>query len=325
MGIDEDTLSVIFGEALPENVSSVTPQATDPAPAAPSALLLDDYPTYPGEPWENRLLERIARELGILVHQLSEHPGAFSTYLRVRETPEYVGMPSLKANVGLAASAATSTNTQPQRTSSVADKSPIDPVFASINYHQSALHSDASLWGIEEEPEQDPLDAFRTRHPSAAIAATEEAAREREYWEQELDVKMVFSFLVKRFTSSRSGGFNAPRAQQRPPMTRADSSESVSARRAAIIRQNHPLVNREATYIPTSSSNTRDNRRKDLLHRHHNHHFNHPAPLRSQALRSSSSCASQSTKKSKRSSGSKHNYWDFGGSVGSGSVLTGEV
>jgi hypothetical protein len=40
-------------------------------------------------------------------------------------------------------------------------------------------------------------------------------------------------------------------------------------------------------------------------------------------LRSSSSCASQSTKKSKRSGGSSRNYWDLSGSVGSGSVVGG--
>jgi hypothetical protein len=160
--------------------------------------------------------------------------------------------------------------------------------------------------------------------------AAEDAAREQEYWERELDVKMVFNFLIQRFSSRRQSvpsqrarSASAP-TRQRPGSSSAGAgNEALSARRAAVIRQHHPLVGR-ADRLPTSSaqSNAREARRKDSLYRQHIHH---PAVVRSPGLRSSSSCASQSTKKSKHSTNSARNYWDFGGSVGSGSVLAAEV
>jgi len=199
-----------------------------------------------------------------------------------------------------------------------------DGLVVSSTLQQPPLHSEASLWGIEEEPEGDSLEAFSTR-PQTSAVETEESVKEREYWEQELDVRMVFNFLVKRFSSQRTQSTTAPTNQTRPASSRSNSSEGVSARRAAIIRQHHPLVNRNANHATASSSNMRENRRKDLLHRHHTHHFTYQAPLRSQAIRSSSSCASHSTKKSKLSNNSGRNFWDLSGSVGSGSVLAAEV
>ncbi|KAF2205231.1 hypothetical protein GQ43DRAFT_446192 [Delitschia confertaspora ATCC 74209] len=319
MGIDEDTLSVIFGEALPEELISGSTEIEGCHQTIQDKL--QDFPTVPGEPWEHRLLERIARELGILVHQLSEHPGAFSTYLRAQEPPPYVGMTENEATPPVAGP-----NMVPKRALPLT-QSQTTPPFAPVPLQLSALHSDASLWGIEEQPESDPLESFRVQQSTPASNAREEIAHEREYWEQELDVKMIFNFLMKRFSSRRSSSSS----QSRPSMsnTRAGPattapSDAASARRAAVIRQHHPLVNRNSNHLPTSSSSARDTRRKDLLHRHHTHHFAHQQPPpRTPGIRSSSSCASQSTKKSKRSNNSR-NYWDLGGSMGSGSVLAAE-
>jgi hypothetical protein len=181
------------------------------------------------------------------------------------------------------------------------------------------------LWGIEEEPaEADPLDSFRTQQTPDNIA--EDLVREREYWERELDVKMIFNFLVKRFSSRRPSVSSPPHNPSSAPSLSAPGTEDglSSARRAAIIRQHHPLVSRTTDRgLPTSSSpQSREMKRKDTTFRTY---YNPPASLRHQKLRSNSSCASQSTKKSKRSSNSARNYWDLGGSVGSGSVIAGEV
>ena len=87
MRIDDDLLSIIFGEALPEDDLSTTP----PADAARSVIVTNRYDQ---SSWEFRLLERIARELGILASQISDHPGAFSTYLHSQQTPlPYAGLP----------------------------------------------------------------------------------------------------------------------------------------------------------------------------------------------------------------------------------------
>ncbi|KAF2012315.1 hypothetical protein BU24DRAFT_353348 [Aaosphaeria arxii CBS 175.79] len=316
IGLDEDTLSVIFGETLPEETATTPLQESSMRPVSSVSLHADEQ-ELAGEPWEQRLLERVARELGILVSQLSEHPGAFSTYRLAQQAPEYAGLTPTAFTSSISTDIPTTHDTQTSTNSAAV------PHFAPTFPQQSAnTYSEASLWGIDEEPEVDPLDSLRAP-PAATANATEDLAREREYWERELDVKMVFNFLVKRFSrrsSMSSRPITGPSPSHTSIMAGADS-EAISARRAAIIRQHHPLVNRTADRLPTSST-TREIRRKDTLYRQH---LTQQASVRSQAIRSSSSCASHSTKKSKRSAGSGRNYWDMSGSVGSGSVIAGEV
>ena len=334
IGIDEDLLSVIFGEALPETPPAAL-SGLDTG-VLPEAILNDiDGDAFRGESWQHQILERVARELGILVHQLSEHPGAFNTYLRTQEAPAYAGLSSAAAPLTV-----TATELSPPATSQSSLPSPTAAMFAPTlqNQPSATTYSEASLWGIEEEPEPDPLDAFRqNQQPSANT--TDDLARsqqEREYWERELDVKMVFNFLVKRFSSrppAPDPQSSIRRSSASSPLdtrtTNRTGSELLSARRAALIRQYHPLVSRN-TDRPASSSNIQQNsntanRRRDLLHRHHYHHTHQTftPSLRNPVLHTrtaSSSCASQSTKKSKRSGGSGRNFWDMASSVGSGSV-----
>ncbi|KAH5523522.1 hypothetical protein HBI52_059450 [Parastagonospora nodorum] len=320
IGLDEDTLSVIFGESLPEELS--TPNRGSSTEFSAEKALEDagiDPSTMSEDGWQTRILERVARELGTLVHQLSEHPGAFATYQRTQSAPEYAGLTSTTFKPTLPAELSSVRPVSSQPTSD----SPASAHFAPTFQQTPHVYSEASLWGIEEEPaEVDPLD---TRTPPATPAnIAEDLVREREYWERELDVNMIFSFLVKRFTSRRSNISSPPRKASSAPSNGTDETVD-SARRAAIIRQHHPLVSRTTERrLPTSSSSTqhREMKRKDATYRTY---YNPQASLRHQKLRSNSSCASQSTKKSKRSSNSARNYWDLGGSVGSGSVLAGEV
>jgi hypothetical protein len=319
IGLDEDTLSVIFGESLPEEAS--TPKPGSPISLSADKALQDagiDPATISEDGWQTRLLERVAQELGILVHQLSEHPGAFSTYQRTQSAPDYAGLSSTTLNSSNPTELGSSRPLSSQPTSDTPASAHFAPTFQAQQTPHT--YSEASLWGIEEEPaEADPLDSFRTTPaPTANIA--EDLVREREYWERELDVKMIFNFLVKRF-STRRPSISAPLTTNAPPVSISTDEGVNSARRAAIIRQHHPLVSRTTDHgLPTSSSSqSREMKRKEPTYRTH---YNPPASLRHQKLRSNSSCASQSTKKSKRSSNSARNYWDLGGSVGS---VAGEV
>jgi hypothetical protein len=325
IGLDEDTLSVIFGETLPEEVGTCKPNIAIEFSAGKALEEAGiDASAASEDGWQTRLLERVAQELGILVHQLSEHPGAFSTYQRASSTPEYVGLTSPRLNPSLRTDIASSQRAASQPTTS----SPASAHFAPTFQPTSHTYNEASLWGIEEEnPEVDP--ARSTLLPTAAANITEDLACEREYWERELDVKMIFNFLVKRFTSRRS---SIP--SQLPPQKSASAPSAIStdqgansARRAAIIRQNHPLVNRTTDRgLPSSSSSGAREAKRERKDATYRTYFNPQATaLRHQKLRSTSSCASQSTKKSKRSSNSARNYWDLGGSVGSGSVFAGEA
>jgi hypothetical protein len=325
IGLDEDTLSVIFGESLPEGAS--TPKPGSPAEFSAVKALQEagiDLSANSEDDWQTRLLERVAQELGILVHQLSEHPGAFSTYQRTQSVPEYAGLTSTTFNPTTTTDSNLSRPISSQPTTDSSASAHFAPTFPTQQIPHA--YSEASLWGIEEEPaEVDPLDSFRAP-PATTANIAEDLEREREYWERELDVKMIFSFLVKRFTSRRPSISSPTRkASSAPSLSAMGTDEGVnSARRAAIIRQHHPLVNgTTGRGLPTSSSSqTRETKRKDTTYRTY---YNPSASLRHQKLRSNSSCASQSTKKSKRSSNSARNYWDLGGSVGSGSVFAGEV
>ncbi|KAF3007544.1 hypothetical protein E8E13_006550 [Curvularia kusanoi] len=318
IGLDNDTLSVIFGESLPEEATTSKGSALSTSPA--DRVLRDAFTeasTYPDEEWQTRVLERVAQELGVLVHQLSEHPGAFSTYQRTQKAPEYAGLtPVVTADI-VSSGPPSSQQSAP---------SPASVQFAATfpNQQTSHTYSEASLWGIEEEPDEtDAMDTSQPDPAAAARAAAEDAAREQEYWERDLDVRMIFNFLVKRFTSRRS---STPTPTRRPSASTSAPDEAASARRAAMIRQNHPLVSRTTDRgLPTSSTgHIREARRRESGSTYRTH-YNPQASLRQKTLRSSSSCASQSTKKSKRSASSHRNYWDLGGSVGSGSVLAGET
>ncbi|KAL6150511.1 hypothetical protein ACJQWK_00540 [Exserohilum turcicum] len=335
IGLDEDTLSVIFGESLPEASSTPTPGSPMQF-SADKALLdagIDPSRLSDDDAWQTKLLERVAVELGTLVNQLSEHPGAFSTYQRTQSVPDFVGLTPVRSNTTLASDPTSSRPASSQPTTSPASAQ-FAPTFPAQASH---IYSEASLWGIEEEPSEANVLDSSLAHPAPTTNIAEELAREREYWEREIDVKMIFTFLMKRF-SSRHASMPAPpsesiRTSSAPQSAAPDNSNKnnmSSARRAAIIRQHHPLVNRTTTdaRLPTSSSAhvARESSSSSSSRRFTAYYAPPTQGLREKSkMRSASSCASQSTKKSKPSGGSARNYWDLGGSVGSGSVLAGEV
>ncbi|KAL9088066.1 MAG: hypothetical protein Q9165_006407 [Trypethelium subeluteriae] len=324
MGIDENILSVILGEKLSED-------STTEAKLSPLQTHQEDLSQegagLPISSWQHRLLQRVARELGILVHHISEHPGAFSTYLRTQETPMFVGS-SHTANESVKPYSTIS----PVELNQPSVSTPLSAPFAPT-LQQPTAAVDVSMWGVETDADADATRAPRHSHlPNIAEEPTNSneaaAAQEREYWEQELDIKMVFNYLRKRFSSRpispepdvskeirRDSGF----------VGSADMSVSPeSRRRAALIRRHHPLTSRSAAAERTTPSASR---RSELLHRHHIHHHTHGhnhTPLAGVAglkRPGSSSCASQSTKSRKslgrQSASSSRNYWDLGGSVGS--------
>lgn len=313
IGIDENLLSIILGEDLPAQFQAPPSFDSSPKPDISHAMSLEnrdaDIPIE--ETWQHRLLARIARELGILVHQLSEHPGAFSTYLRTHETPSYAGLPGTSTPTApiLRSAELGATSTHPYQSTT----SPNGALF-----QPTVHHSDASLWGIEEENEpESPL------HPSPFTATNAAALQaECEYWEKELDVKMVFTFLKSRFSSRPPSPSPADNPGGLPSDPRRLSAFTTSSNRAALIRQHHPLTSRTA------------DRRRDPRHVHSHHPSTPSAPPLTRRLghghharTRSSSCASQSTRKSKRSAGgSSRNFWDIGGSgslVGSASGAVG--
>ena len=292
IGIDDTILSVIFGESLaPEDLLSTTPTQLSHLATRPTT---SEEPTS-ATGWEKRLLDRLARELGILVYQLSNHPpGAFSTYLTPK-TMDYAGIPiTTPLSEPLPKTPlhqALPSQPHSPRTTESSQSPYFNPTLNHQDHQTKASASEhAARWGIED-----------TDHPSAPLAETD-------YWERTPDLKTVFSYLQHRFSSQHS-------SSSRPNIATANTPDSL--RRAAIIRQHHPLVSRSAKAIDRHNA-----RRGSFLL--HTHQYGMMGTGSQSLKRAGTSCASWSTKKSRRDTSERsRNYWDLGGSVGSGSVVGG--
>jgi len=274
IGLDDNTLSVIFGEDLVQTEdAAATPTQGSPINSMTQESALD---THTPHAWERRLLNHIQRELGVLVHQLADIEGAFETFNSRNSTT-----PDFDAYRGQREAAQQATDAT-QSASDVLFK----PTLTKI-----VTNTETSLWGIEEEP-----------LPQTAPSS------DADYWTRDPSILMLFTYLRDRFTSS------PPEPQPQPmagPLPASWSSASAlgtspaSLRRADIIKAHHPLVYRAAE--------RNRQRRSTLL----------AQTLARRAL-STSSCASLSTKRSRRSSmlsgGSSRRYWDFGseGAEGAG-------
>lgn len=272
IGIDEPLLSIIVGETLPEDMHAIADLVNNPEGDPTSHQL-----SLTGETWPDRLLHRIARELGLLVNKLSPRPGAFTAVSPI--SPDYAGIPIS------------------EQSSEVWDSSQCPNAVSRLNAPPFFLPTvqnpayNASV-GVEDEVVHE-IDGA-----AAEMDDSERLRREREYWERELDIKMVFRFLKSRFSPGTSS--RRQDASYRPIPTREDST-----RRADVIRRHHPLV---AKHQQPSIAR---------LQRNSNPRYSKWA---------ASSCASESARSGRRPSlakrsGSSRNYWDIGGSVGSGSAI----
>ncbi|MCJ1352713.1 MAG: hypothetical protein MMC33_002697 [Icmadophila ericetorum] len=156
----------------------------------------------------------------------------------------------------------------------------------------SAAESEhAAGWGIEGEEEE-----HFSRTPTQGADS----------FPRSLHLRAILNYLQRRFIGYRQ-----------PSLSSAKQSTSItnnpdSLRRAAIIHQHHPLVSRTYTRAPQNSSTFRQT---------------YEPPTSLSFKRPGSTCASQSTKKSRRnlSGSSSRHYWDIGASLGNGSVIAGST
>ncbi|OTB06966.1 hypothetical protein M426DRAFT_9045 [Hypoxylon sp. CI-4A] len=217
MGIDDKLLSVLFGEALPdeEDLSS-TPRASVPTPQQRNDVPMEDAAD---SGWQLKILEKVAKELGLLVHRLSEHPGAFSTFSRMQQMPiPYAGLPPIPEGANDTASHAK------------ADESPID-----IPEFQPTIGTQTQPINIPHVTQ--PAESIQP-NASTHLESSGGAFSQQE-WEQELDIRLVFRYLRSRFMSrsSSSGGVGGSTSL-------ASSSTQDVAAKAARVRQHHPLISR---------------------------------------------------------------------------------
>ena len=305
LGVDDDLLSIIFGESLPgDDDLSSTPRAQASIHAAHSHLVKNQQ--YGESSWEYRLLDRIARELGILVNQLSDHPGAFSTFLQTQTEPlPYAGLPVIPET---ARDQPTASDSQEQTW-----KTPITAEFQPTLQNTSQPIPIPLTYTSLSEPLLSPGDAT----PRATQQLT------REEWEADLDIKLVFRYLRNRFVSKfGSPSPLSPGLQTRGTSHLATSHTAEAAARAARVRQYHPLVHPSHNHVREKERNRAKTWRATVP-------GSGSAVVREAVhiRRRSSSCASEGKlsglRMGARRSGSSRHYWDFGhSSVGSGGITS---
>lgn len=288
MGIDDRLLAILFGEALPDDESmSSTPKASQMDSSNPAFAKLESE-SLGDSTWQLHMLERIAKELGQFIHRMSAHPGAFSAYSRVQQTPlPYAGLPVIPETAP--------DNTEPSQK--------VDGSMLSMPEFQPTVAQPLDIRGAR------PTGSV-PHTPSAVETVSSDAqpAFTQQEWEQDLDIKLVFRYLRSRFTPSRPTS---------PPFTSgtshlATSSTQDLAAKAARVRQHHPLISHSHVHHRPRPVERRT--------------FKVTTPSSPVALRAGGSCASQSTRRSRRrdSVSSRHSsrhYWDIGGSVGTGSII----
>lgn len=322
MSVDERLWSIILGEALAEDDELSTTPIAGIHGAGVEKGPSTKRPGPDDTTWEHRLLERIARELGIVASAKSDHPGSFSTYPQVLQQPlPYAGLPIISESPPK-----DSHTSIPVQSSDRAIH--LSPTTSQTFLFQPTIPAQPlDMPGLgSSTPRSQLIDADATPRPSFLHTVAAAADREEQaYWERDLDLKLVFRYLRSRFTSG-SPGPSLPSASS-PPSAAAGAemrrTVQTDAARAARVRAHHPLVSR-ASARPSAE------RRTFGIHRAGGvggaGAGGGGAAAAAQATRKqSSSCASLSTRAASvglRSESSRH-YWDFGGSMGSGSGVIG--
>ncbi|KAI4100101.1 MAG: hypothetical protein LQ339_005623 [Xanthoria mediterranea] len=290
MGISDTTLALVFGEALPESQSSprYNTSILSSSNGADRSLALQSTPS-----WMVDLLERLSKELASFLRSLAQSPAAIGSPINSLSL-DYAGIPIAEPRIQRSA-----VSSLPHAGQVAVDVgSMTTPIFNPTldEFHKPAKSEfeNAALWGIEEEP-------------ANALSATQE----REYWEQTPSIRTIFRLLHQHFTVRRRPLLTSSALSSSKPSNVATTSTADSLRRAAVIRQQHPLVSRQGA---------RRNAPGNILGHAHRHHGSYPNLSSPLFKRSESSCASISARKSRRGSGSSRNYWDLRGSAGSGSM-----
>ncbi|KAL8710853.1 MAG: hypothetical protein Q9220_004656 [cf. Caloplaca sp. 1 TL-2023] len=280
--VDSNTLCLIFGEALPLDEASLAVDNT-----APFRGQVEQDLVHQSDLKINvTLLGRLSQQLTSMLRRLSYTPAAIGSLVNPL-TLEYGGIPVTQPPVTQVPASAL-----PERdVIEPEDETTTLPIFnPTLADRPTSADSDfghAALWGIEEEP------------VNAAPVPDD-----HEYWEQTPSIKTFFRLLHQHFVSRRRPLLTPSISHSNKASNVATTSTSDSLRRAAMIRQHHPLMARPHA------------RRAAATTRHHGAH-SVSSPL---FKRSETSCASVSARKSRRGSGSSRNYWDFRSSIASGSI-----
>ncbi|KAJ6260575.1 hypothetical protein Dda_4801 [Drechslerella dactyloides] len=341
MGLDDMVLQIIFGEALPADFETSSGASTPTGRTEGGLKRMDAS-------WEERLFERLARELGVLAQYYTPDvaKAAFSTYVtgKSQTSSTTATIPAAAATTsptGRARSTGARTPTYslyPSLQSSTSYTT-LDPLSSTRQFRptidgEDDQDSHAANWGIEDGPLSSSL-------LTASSEARVDAEIVREYWEKELNVRMLFSYLKSKLAAAppqspaaSTSTTAAPTAAAAPPSrhhrsssspTNTASSSSAAAGRTANayrystlnqpLHQQHPLISH------AQKANVKSRRISPIAS------LTSVLGVGMGGFRSGSSCASQSTttrksagqkqKEAEAKSNSSKHFWDVGSTVGS--------
>ena len=272
IGIDDLLLSIILGDSLAPE--DYLHESLDAENC--SLALTDRIKAEDG--WDDSILRRLTRELRVILHRVTSYT-VLKPPLIDSSIMEYAGIPF----------------------SQQIEEPDVPSIKDNAN---GTLHFTPTLEAQLREPLVHGM--TNQRQDDQREGAPSPSTAEVQYWEQTPDFKTLFGYLARRFMSR-------PRPSSIASSTNiATINTADSVRRAAFIRQQHPLVARP---------------RLHERHRRINRASQYVGGPSTSLKRVGASCASLSTKRSRRdtSDGASRNYWDLGGSMGSESFSLGGV
>ncbi|KAI6248241.1 hypothetical protein HI914_03329 [Erysiphe necator] len=305
IGIDDNLLSIIFGESL----------ACDSEKSKTSELHQDESSkVYDQISWEYKILQHIARELEKLANKISDSPLRLNTYLHPQNIAiSYAGLPIIPENID-----SQSPLSQDLKLESSFLSGPFDPEFHSTV--KTRAQSTPHLSSITSNNSDD-----KEKTPHAREGLKRELTRDE--WERDLDLKLVFRYIFDRVatrfssSSSPSNSNQADSTKQRTVLGTVDT-----ATRAACVRRHHPLISGRAA---KKKSIRPINRTWTVSVPHSSVPGGTPSPrplgvnfnTHKNSSLGSGSCAGEQGKKVM--SESSRNYWDWAESVGSSKTTPG--
>ncbi|KAK6359776.1 hypothetical protein TWF696_000914 [Orbilia brochopaga] len=335
MGLDDMVLQIIFGEALPADFETSSGASTPTGRTEGGMKRMDAS-------WEERLFERLARELGVLAQYYTPDvaKAAFSTYVTGKNQTASTAAAATSSAAATPTEQAKSTGARtptyslyPSLRSSISYTS-LDPLSSTRQFRPTIDGEDdqdthAANWGIEDGPLSSSL-------LTASSEARVDAEIVREYWEKELNVRMLFSYLKSKLATP---------ASQTPAPTTTSARHHRSSSSPATTVSASPSAAAAVGRTSNANANSTPHRYSTINQPLHQQHplISHAqktrriSPIASLTsvlgvgmggFRSGSSCASQSTTTKKSAGGkgkkeegtasasSKH-FWDVGSTVGS--------
>ncbi|KEZ38665.1 Uncharacterized protein SAPIO_CDS10681 [Scedosporium apiospermum] len=204
IGIDDRLLSILFGESRPDDGEDLEVSAMRPSEE---------------RSWQLRMLETIAKELGLLINRLSHHPGAFSSYVRTQRMPlPYAGLPVIPEMPATGAA-------------QVQQQGDQDDLSAAIPEFQPTVPRQSPATDAQSTNQQ------TGKHDASASNQHPDAFTQQE-WEQDLDIRLAFRYLRSRFGSRSSP---APTTTGTSHLA-TSSTQDIAAKIARLRESEHEAV-----------------------------------------------------------------------------------